>query len=204
VQNKKIGYARVSMGSQDLALQLDALKAAGIGEENIVIEKISGKLSKAQRPQLKACFKKLQAGDTLVVWKLDRLGRSLKDLLNLIQELDAKKVHFHSLTEIIDTSSPTGRLIFHILAAFGEFERNLIKERSLAGLVSARARGIIGGRRRKLSTSEQKRLIRLYQVNIPIREIQKQMGISKSCLYDYLRLNNILLKNSGSMETKVI
>ena len=92
MQNKKFGYARVSMGSQDLALQLDALKAAGVSDENIFIEKLPGKLSKTQRPQLEACFKKLQEGDTLVVWKLDRLGRSLKDLINLVQELDEAKV----------------------------------------------------------------------------------------------------------------
>lgn len=198
MQNKKFGYARVSMGSQDLALQLDALKAAGISEKDIYIEKISGKLSKAQRPQLIACFKRLQEGDSLVVWKLDRLGRSVKDLLNLVQELDERKVHFQSLTEIIDTSSSTGRLIFHIFAAFCEFERNLIKERTLAGLASARARGVIGGRRYKLSESKQKRLVHLYKKeNMPIKEIQKQLGISKSCLYGYLRLHNIFLKNSG-------
>ena len=186
------------MGSQDLTLQFDALKAAGINENDIYIEKISGKLSKAQRPQLKACFGNLMAGDTLVVWKLDRLGRSMKDLLNLVQELDERKVHFQSLTEIIDTSTPTGRLIFHILAAFGEFERNLIKERALAGLASARARGVIGGRRYKLTKNDQKRLVQLYnKENMPVNKIQEQFGISKSCLYDYLRLHNVLLKNSG-------
>jgi DNA invertase Pin-like site-specific DNA recombinase len=185
------------MGNQDLALQLDALRAAGVNEKNVFIEKISGKLSKSQRPQLKACFKKLQEGDTLMVWKLDRLGRSLKDLLNLVQELEERKVHFHSLTETIDTSSPTGRLMFHIIAAFDEFERNLIKERSLAGLVAARARGIIGGRRYKLTKIEQNSLVQLYKKNVPIREIMTSFGISKSCLYGYLRLHDILLKNSG-------
>ncbi|MDR2522850.1 MAG: recombinase family protein [Synergistaceae bacterium] len=194
MQNKKIGYARVSMGSQDLTLQLDALRTAGVDEENIFIEKISGRLSKSQRPQLLTCFRKLREGDTLIVWKLDRLGRSLKDLLNLIQELEERRVHFRSLTETIDTSSPTGRLIFHIIAAFGEFERNLTKERSLAGLASARARGIVGGRRHKLSNDDQKLLVHLYKKNIPIQIIRERFGISKSCLYDYLRLNNTILR----------
>jgi DNA invertase Pin-like site-specific DNA recombinase len=199
--NKTFGYARVSMGNQDLALQLDALKASGIEERDIFVEKISGKLSKTKRPQLEACFESLCEGDTLVVWKLDRLGRSLKDLINLVQELDERKVHFRSLTEIIDTSSPTGRLIFHIIAAFGEFERNLIKERCLAGLVAARARGIVGGRRCKLSQKQQKSLIKLYKANEPIRKLQEKFGISKSCLFDYLSLNNITLRTHGNKLT---
>jgi DNA invertase Pin-like site-specific DNA recombinase len=186
------------MEDQDLALQLDALKSSGVDKENMFVEKISGRLSKSQRPQLVACFRKLQEGDTLVVWKLDRLGRSLKDLLSLIQELDDRKVHFCSLTETIDTSSPTGRLIFHIIAAFGEFERNLIKERTLAGIASARARGIVGGRKHKLSKSDQKRLVRLYYENIPVKMLMKRFGISRTCLYGYLKLNHTVLKNNRS------
>jgi DNA invertase Pin-like site-specific DNA recombinase len=126
----------------------------------------------------------------------------LKDLINLVQELDERKIHFHSLTEVIDTSSPTGRLIFHIIAAFGEFERNLIKERCLAGLVAAKARGIVGGRRHKLSKNQQKNLSKFYKMGIPVKQLQERFGISKSCLYDYLRLNGILLKKIDKPEKK--
>jgi DNA invertase Pin-like site-specific DNA recombinase len=194
MDNKKLGYARVSMYSQDLALQLDALKFAGVKESDIFVEKISGKLSKAKRPQLEACFKKLKEGDALIVWKLDRLGRSLKDLLNIIQELEERKIQFSSLTETIDTSSPTGRLIFHMIAAFGEFERNLIKERSLAGLVAAKRRGVVFGRRPKLSGQQQKKLITSYESGVSAKEIYKQFGISKTYLYNCLHKHKINLK----------
>jgi DNA invertase Pin-like site-specific DNA recombinase len=192
--NKKIGYARVSMCSQDLALQLDALKNAGIAETDIYVEKISGRLSKAKRPQLNVCLKRLKEGDSLVVWKLDRLGRSLKDLINIIQELEDRKIRLSSLTETIDTSSPTGRLIFHVIAAFGEFERNLIKERSIAGLAAARKRGVVFGRRQKLSSQEQKKLIESYKSGTPIKEINKQFSISKTYIYNCLHAHNVGLK----------
>jgi DNA invertase Pin-like site-specific DNA recombinase len=196
VSIRKIGYARVSMYNQDLALQFDALKAAGVIEGDIFVEKISGKLSQSKRPQLQACLHSLKSGDCLIVWKLDRLGRSLRDLINIIQELEERKIRFSSLTETIDTSTPTGRLMFHMIAAFGEFERNLIKERSTAGLTAARERGRIGGRRYKLSQAQQKRLIGLYCADVPIRNIQEQIGISKPCIYSYLRIHDISLRNS--------
>jgi DNA invertase Pin-like site-specific DNA recombinase len=198
--NKKIGYARVSMCSQDLALQLDALKNEGIAEADIYVEKISGRLSKAKRPQLNACLNKLKEGDSLIVWKLDRLGRSLKDLINIIQELEERKIRFKSLTETIDTSSPTGRLIFHIIAAFGEFERNLIKERSAAGLTAARRRGVVCGRPPKLSKKEQKQLVKCYESGTPVTKIKERFSISKSYLYNCLREHNINLKiKSGGL-----
>jgi DNA invertase Pin-like site-specific DNA recombinase len=182
------------MCNQDLALQLDALKIAGVKESDIYVEKISGRLSKARRPQLDACLRKLTEGDSLVVWKLDRLGRSLKDLLNIIQELEERKILFSSLTETIDTSSPTGRLIFHVIAAFGEFERNLIKERSVAGLEAARKRGVVFGRRPKLSRKEQKSLIESYKSGVPVKEINRQFSISRTYLYNCLREYNVTLK----------
>jgi DNA invertase Pin-like site-specific DNA recombinase len=194
MNNKKLGYARVSMCNQDLTLQLDALKIAGVKEDDIYVEKVSGRLSKAKRPQLDACLKKLNEGDVLVVWKLDRLGRSLKDLLNIIQELEERKIRFSSLTETIDTSSPTGRLIFHVIAAFGEFERNLIKERSGAGLAAAKKRGVVFGRHPKLSREQQKKLIASYKSGLPIKELNKLFGISKTYLYNCLRVHNISLK----------
>jgi DNA invertase Pin-like site-specific DNA recombinase len=157
------------------------------------VEKITGKLSRAKRPQLAACIEALRPGDSLFVWKLDRLGRSITDLISIMQDLEERKIRFNSLTETIDTSTPTGRLIFHIIAAFGEFERNLIKERSSAGLVAAKKRGIIGGRKHMLSSRQQKNLAALYEANEPIKEIQKMFGISRPCLYGYLRLNNVSL-----------
>ncbi|MDR3332794.1 MAG: recombinase family protein [Synergistaceae bacterium] len=193
MKNKQLAYARVSMDSQDLALQLDALQAAGIEEKSIFVEKITGRLSRARRPQLAACMKALRPGDSLFVWKLDRLGRSITDLISIMQDLEERKIRFNSLTETIDTSTPAGRLVFHIIAAFGEFERNLIKERSSAGLAAAKKRGIIGGRKQKLSSQQQKNLAALYGANKPIKEIQKTFGISRPCLYNYLRLNNITL-----------
>jgi DNA invertase Pin-like site-specific DNA recombinase len=194
MSDKKLGYARVSMYNQDLALQLDALKIAGVEETDIFVEKISGRLSKAKRPQLNACLEKLKEGDILVVWKLDRLGRSLKDLLNIIQELEERKIRFSSLTETIDTSSPTGRLIFHVIAAFGEFERNLIKERSIAGLTAAKKRGIVCGRHPKLSRKQQEKLIASYKSRVPIKELKEQFGISKTYLYNCLSDHNISLR----------
>jgi DNA invertase Pin-like site-specific DNA recombinase len=195
VASKKFGYARVSMDNQDLALQLDALTSSGVCEDDIFIEKISGKLSKADRPQLDACMKTLREGNMLVVWKLDRLGRSLKDLINIIQELEERKIQFSSLTETINTSSPIGRLIFHIIGAFGEFERNLIKERSAAGLAAAKKRGIIGGRKRKLSKNQQTKLVLLYKTGTPVKSLLQTFRISRTCLYDYLHFNGIILRN---------
>lgn len=184
----------MSMTSQDLRLQLDALYAAGVLKENIFVEKITGKLSKAKRPQLDACLKALKGGDCLVVWKLDRLGRSLLDLLQIMRELEERGIRFNSLTEAIDTSNPTGRLMFHLLAAFGEFERNLIRERSTAGLEAARKRGVVGGRRRKLDEIQQKSLVVMYNEGVPIKRLQKDFGISKRCLYDYLHYRKVKLR----------
>lgn len=194
MQERKFGYARVSMDRQDLALQFDALIAAGVNHSDIFVEKRSGSLGKSDRPQLKKCLKILKQGDTLVVWKLDRLGRSLKDLINFVQTLEERSIHFKSLTETIDTSSPTGRLIFHVIGAFGEFERNLIKERSLAGLAAARKRGVVGGRRYKLTIDQQQTLVGLYLNNTPIATIRDQFAISKTCLYDYLKMHNCQLR----------
>jgi DNA invertase Pin-like site-specific DNA recombinase len=197
MKNRKIGYARVSMTSQDLALQLDALRVAGVPEADIYVEKITGKLSKAKRPQLDSCLRSLKNGDCLVVWKLDRLGRSLLDLLQIMQELEERHIRFNSLTEAIDTSIPTGRLMFHLLAAFGEFERNLIRERSAAGLEAARKRGVVGGRRRKLDDKQQSSLVRLYKSGTPIKRLQEDFGVSKRCVYDYLHYHNIKLRKEA-------
>ena len=139
----KLGYARVSTAEQNPDLQTDALKLAGC--EKIFIDKVSG--SKSLRPELQKLKEQLRAGDTLVVWRLDRLGRNMKDLLESFKTLESLDVGFSSIQENIDTTTPTGRLVFHIFASLAEFERNLIIERTNAGLVAARARGRFGGLR---------------------------------------------------------
>ena len=146
----RIGYARVSTLDQNLELQIDALKNAGC--ERIFTEKISGK-SKDDRPELNNMFSKLREGDTVIVWKLDRLGRSLTNLIDLISELNKHGVHFLSLNDNINTQTATGRFTFNIFASLAEFEREIIRERTKAGLNATRARGRMGGRTKGLSKS---------------------------------------------------
>ncbi|MEV4180159.1 recombinase family protein [Streptosporangium canum] len=142
-----LGYARVSTPEQDLALQLDALEAVGCNR--IFSDIASG--AKTERPELGKLLEYVRAGDTLVVWKLDRLGRSMRHLVETVESLKERGIHFRSLQENIDTSTATGKLIFHIFAALAEFERDLIRDRTEAGLAAARARGRVGGRKRALS-----------------------------------------------------
>jgi len=191
---KLIGYARVSMTNQDLTLQIDSLQAAGVSEKDIFIEKISGALRKEKRPEFDRCMNSLREGDTLVVWKLDRLGRSLKELISIAHHLRERNIGLMSLTETIDTSTPNGQLYFHIMSSFAEYERDLIRERTKAGLDAARKRGIRGGRKFKLSKKEQNLLIALYKSNIPVKDILMQFNISKSCFYSYLHLHKVLPK----------
>jgi DNA invertase Pin-like site-specific DNA recombinase len=176
----RIGYARVSTEDQTLDLQKDALKRARC--KTVYEEQASGK--NAGRPQLDACLKSLREGDTLVVWRLDRLGRNLADLVRLIAELEQRKIHFESLTEKIETSSPTGRLTFHLFAALAEFERNLIRERTVAGLTAARARGRKGGRPEKLSPKEARTIRALLKTgDMSVTEIATRFGVARSTLY---------------------
>ena len=138
-----VGYARVSTDDQDLSLQMDSLLGLGITQDDIYTDKVSG--AKTDRPGLGACLAKLQEGDTLVVWRLDRLGRSMHHLVELIEELRNRGIGFRSVSDgLIDTTSPSGELIFHIFSALAQFERRLIQERTKAGLASARARGRLG------------------------------------------------------------
>jgi DNA invertase Pin-like site-specific DNA recombinase len=179
-----LGYARVSTLDQNPELQTDALKIAGC--EKIFIDKISGTVS--DRPELKKLKEQLRKGDTLVVWRLDRLGRSLKDLLNWMAELETLEVSFKSLQESIDTSTPTGKLVFHLFGALSEFERSLIQERTKAGLTAARARGRVGGRPNKLSNRKQEIAKDMYlSKKYTIQAICEELGISKPTLYKYLR-----------------
>ncbi|HAU0297844.1 TPA: recombinase family protein [Legionella pneumophila] len=178
-----IGYARVSTDDQKLNLQHDALKNAGC--EKIFDDQITG--SKIQRPGLEAALEFAREGDIFVVWRLDRLSRSLKDLIEMVALLDSRKVGLRSLHESIDTSSSSGKLIFHIFGALAEFERNLIRERTHAGLQAARARGRKGGRPKKLSKDKEKLAQKLYEdKQHSIIQICNLIGISKPTLYKYL------------------
>lgn len=192
----RIGYARVSTDDQELALQLDAL--SGTGCLSIYQEKASGK--DTERPELIQCLKALRSGDTLVVWRMDRLGRSLSDLVKTISDLEARGVGFESLTEKIETSSATGKLMFHVFAAMAEFERNLIRERTQAGLVAARARGRVGGRKHKLDEQQKKEIKALLRdPDISISEVAKRYGISRTTIYRNVEIENLAVQeNKGS------
>ncbi|MDN3519028.1 recombinase family protein [Aquisalimonas lutea] len=174
-----IGYARVSTHDQDPQLQLDALSEAGC--DQVFQEKITG--TQRERPELNACLRSLRKGDTLVVWKLDRLARSLKDLVTIISDLEERGVGFRSITEAIDTTSSTGRLVFHIFGALAEFERNLIRERTVAGLKAARARGRKGGRKPALSRADVRRAAAmLADPTMTKTEVARYLGVSRVTL----------------------
>lgn len=182
--NMKIGYARVSTHDQNPDLQSDALTKAGCAK--IFTDKVSGTV--AARPALAEVKKQLRAGDTLVVWRLDRLGRSLRDLIEWAEYLADKGVALRSLQEAIDTGTPSGKLTFHLFSALAEFERNLIQERTQAGLAAARARGRKGGRPKRLDKEQRDLAVRLYnEKELPIRKICEMMGISKPTLYGYIK-----------------
>lgn len=175
-----IGYARVSTIEQNPQLQLDALEAAGC--QRIFVDHASGALD--ERPELTKALDYLRPGDTLAVWRFDRLGRSLRHLLELTSSFDAAGVGFRSLTEDIDTTTPGGKLIFHVLAALGEFERDLIRERINAGLAAARARGRVGGRPRALSDEQVRHARALYDAGgSTVAEIARSFGVSRQTLY---------------------
>jgi DNA invertase Pin-like site-specific DNA recombinase len=179
-----IGYARVSTIEQNLNLQQDALKESGC--EKIIVDKLSGAL--AERPGLTKIKELLRKGDTLVVWRLDRLGRSLKDLIEWMIYLDKEGVALKSLKESIDTSTATGKLVFHLFGALSEFERNLIRERTQAGLLAARARGRKGGRPMSLDKDKRELVISLYEEKkLPVKKICQMMNITKPTLYSYVR-----------------
>jgi len=180
----QIGYARVSTHEQNLDLQKDALGKAGC--EKIVVDVASGK--KAQRSGLDQVRELLRKGDVLVVWRLDRLGRSLKHLIELMTELEQAGIGFQSLQEHIDTTPPGGKLVFHIFGALAEFERNLIQERTKAGLDAARARGRKGGRPKSLNAQQRALALDLYaQRKHTVEEICRTLGISKPTLYAHVR-----------------
>ena len=179
----KIGYARVSTLDQNSELQLDALKVAGC--EKIFQDKISG--STADRPGLTEALAYVRRGDSLVVWRLDRLGRSLKHLLAVVEDLEGRGVGFISLQEGFDTTTSGGRLIFQIFGALSEFERNVIRERTNAGLAAARARGRKGGRKEKLSPGQVETMRKMSaSQQHTVAEICRVMGITKPTYYRYM------------------
>lgn len=194
----KIGYARVSTLEQNLDLQIDALEKAGC--KKIITDEMSG--SVADRPGLTRLKEDLREGDTVVVWRLDRLGRSLKHLIALVNEFEILKVGFESLQESINTTTSTGQLIFHMFGALAEFERNLIRERTKAGLASARSRGRLGGRPKQLDINKRLLVIKLYNSREhTVQEICQMMGISKPTLYGYVRESNLSNKLEQSLAT---
>jgi len=180
-----IGYARVSTADQTLDLQRDALSAAGC--EQIFSDTISGTV--ASRAGLDAALRYLRAGDCLVVWRLDRLGRSLRHLIEVVTDLEGRGVGLRSLTERIDTTTSEGRLVFHLFGALAEFERDLIRERTQAGLAAARARGRLGGRPRSPLSDPRKAALalRLYEdKRNSVAEICRTLAISRSTFYRYM------------------
>lgn len=181
-----IGYARVSTEDQDLSLQLDALVKAGVSEGRIYREHASG--AAEDRPAFIAAVKALRAGDTLVVWKLDRLGRSLLEVLEVCQRLEAKGAGLRVITEKIDTTSAMGRFVLHILAALAEMERELIRERTVAGLKAAKARGKVGGRRPwKMDAEKEQRAIDMLRAGHDVPAVAEAIGVSASLIYQRAR-----------------
>lgn len=178
-----IGYARVSTTEQNLDLQLNALEAAGAARV-FSDQGVSG--SKTERPQLTAVLDHLRAGDTLTVWKLDRLGRNTRHVLEVIEELEARGVGFRSLTEAIDTTGPMGKAMLTIMAAFAQLERDTIIERTRAGLAAAAENNRHGGRPRKVDAAAAAKVHELKAKGINATDIGKMLGISRATVYRYL------------------
>lgn len=179
----KIGYARTSTEAQKLDLQIDALIDAGCEPDSIYSEKISGK--KTERPELQACLKALRKGDQLVVWRLDRLGRSFAHLIQTVNELKDRGVGFVSIKENIDTTTPAGELVFHVFASLSQFETELNRERVLAGLEAAKKRGKTGGRKRALNERQVEQAMTLLRSgNHTPKDIAAQFGCTSRTLYN--------------------
>jgi len=179
-----LGYARVSTLEQDAALQHDALSAAGCFRT--WTDTASGALT--DRPELAGVMDALRAGDTLVVWRLDRLGRSLPHLIETVRGLAVRGVGFRSLQEAIDTTTPGGRLVFHVFGSLAEFERDLIRERTMAGLAAARRRGRVGGRPSVMTAAKTKQATRMVKVGTPLTEVADVLGVSRTTLYRHLKI----------------
>lgn len=177
-----IGYARVSTQEQNLELQLNELEKMGC--QRLYHDKLSGK--NKVRPGLQTALEVLREHDTLVVWKLDRLGRTVKGLIELINKLSKKGIHFKSITDQVDTSTPSGRFFFHIMASLAQMERELLAERTKAGLAAAKAKGKLGGRKRTMTKSKLKSAKKLLTAGIPAKEVAKNLGVSVPTLYRWI------------------
>ena len=177
-----IGYARVSTEEQKLDLQLEALEKAGCSR--VFTDQVSGAAS--DRPGLMAALSHLREGDTLAVWKLDRLGRTVKGLVELVGDLQGRGIQFTSLTDGIDTSTPAGRFFFHVMAALSEMERDLIRERTRAGLAVARARGRLGGRKRAMTESKVESAKLLLARGVAPKDVASNLSVSIATLYRWL------------------
>ena len=177
-----IGYARVSTLDQNLELQLSALEQAGC--EKLYQDQISG--TKTNRPGLNMALEVLRKNDTLVVWKLDRLGRTVKGLIELVNALHEKEIHFKSITDNVDTTTPSGRFFFHMMASLAQMERELIAERTKAGLAAAKAKGRIGGRKRKMTQSKIESAKQLLTSGTLPKDVAKNLGVSIPTLYRWI------------------
>ena len=199
IRRELVGYARVSTQDQNIHLQKDALKKAGCRQ---IFTDVAGG-GKAERPGLAKALDYLRDGDTIVVWRLDRFGRSLKDLIEKVTLLKERGVGFRSLQESIDTTTAGGKLIFHVFGALAEFERELIRERTYAGLSAARARGRLGGRPRILDTKRVALLRSLHKdQSNSVRDICKTLGISRATLYRYSVSGSV--KKSAAIATRIV
>src|SRR3982074_3783578 len=174
-----IGYARVSTDDQSLSLQRDALNKAGC--KRIFTDKARG--APTQRPGLADALSHLRKGDSLVVWKLDRLGRSVKGLVDLVGEFETRQVHFQSLTDGIDTKTPAGRFFFHVMASLAQMERELLVERTRAGMPGATGLGRVGGRKRRMTDSKIQSGKTLLRNGVPPKEVARNLGVSIPTLY---------------------
>ena len=179
----RVAYARVSTVDQDLALQTDALEQAGY--DRLFTDKMTG--STLQRPAFEDMNARLESGDVVIVWKLDRLGRSLKDLVNIVNNWRERGVEFVSLKENIDTTTPQGRLFFHMVCAMAEYEREMIKERTQAGIEAARARGRTGGRPRALTLAQVEQAKAMLAAGMSRVKIAKALGVARPTLISYLK-----------------
>lgn len=191
-----VGYARVSTHDQDPALQLDALERAGC--DRVYTETASG--TQRDRPELRAALDYMRPGDTLVVWRLDRLARSMKQLIETVEGLESREVGFRSITESIDTTTSGGKLIFHIFGALAEFERSIIQERTYAGLSAARARGRTGGRPPALTEKDKAAAVALLRdPDIPVKEVARRLGVSVAALYHYFPGGRSALQDADAL-----
>ena len=182
LQGMRIGYARVSTRDQNLEMQLDALNNAGC--KRIFTDKLSG--AQLERPGLPEALSHLREADTLVVWKLDRLGRSVKGLVDLVNELETREVHFQSITDGVDTKTPAGRFFFHVMASLAQMERELILERTRAGLEAARCAGRVGGRKRRMTESKVQAARKLLASGTPPQEVAHSLCVSVPTLYRWI------------------